>query len=110
MDLIGHDLEHVLQELPGRLSVSCCNELSNGELGSAVDANEQVELPFAGLHLRDIDVKEADGVALELLPLWLVTLNIWRTRNAVTLQAPMLRRSRQMRDRQLKGIEAIFQR
>uniref|UniRef100_A4WZ16 Uncharacterized protein n=1 Tax=Cereibacter sphaeroides (strain ATCC 17025 / ATH 2.4.3) TaxID=349102 RepID=A4WZ16_CERS5 len=66
MDLVGHDLEHVLEELPGSLSVSRCNELSNGELGRPVDADEQVELPFAGLHLRDIDVKEADGVGVIL--------------------------------------------
>jgi hypothetical protein len=35
--------------------------LSNGELGCPVDADEQIELPFTGLHLRDIDVEEADG-------------------------------------------------
>jgi len=49
----------VLEELPGSLSVSCCNELSDSKLGCPVDADEQIKLPFAGLYLRDIDVKEA---------------------------------------------------
>jgi hypothetical protein len=66
VDLVGYGLEHVLQELPGRLSVRCCNELSNGELGRPVDADEQVELSFGGLHLGDVDVEEPDGIAFEL--------------------------------------------
>ena len=40
VDLVGHRLEHVLEELPSRLSVSCSNELSDGELGRPVDADE----------------------------------------------------------------------
>ncbi|MBA3912050.1 MAG: hypothetical protein C0524_19755 [Rhodobacter sp.] len=44
MDLIGHGLEHVLEELPGGASVRCFNELGNGELGCPVDAHEEVEL------------------------------------------------------------------
>lgn len=61
MDLVGHHLEHVLEELPGRLSVSCRNELGNGELGSAVDADEEKELAFGRLHFGNVDVKEPDG-------------------------------------------------
>ncbi len=110
MDLVGHGFEHVLQELPGRLSVSCCDELSDGELGRPVDADEQVKFPFASLHLRDIDVKEADGVARELLPLGLVTLEIWQPRDAMSLQASMQRRTGQMRDRRLQGIKAVIER
>lgn len=91
VDLVGHHLEHVLEELPGRLSVSCCNQLSNGELGCPVDADEQIELPFTGLHLHDIDVEEADGVALEPLPLRLFTLDIRQTRDSMSLQASMQR-------------------
>ena len=43
-------------------------ELSESKLRSAVDGNEQVELPFFGAHLGDVDVEVADGVALERLP------------------------------------------
>lgn len=106
VDLIGHGLEHVLQELPGCLSVSSCNELSNDELRCPVDADEQVELALGGLHLGNVDMEEADGIAFELLSLGLVPFDIWQARDAVPLQAPMQRRPGQVRDRGLKGIEA----
>ncbi len=89
VDLTGHGLEHVLEELPGSLSVSCCNELSDGELAAAVDPDEEKELSLSGLHLGDVDVKEPDGVALELLPPGLVSLDIRQARNAMTLKAPV---------------------
>ncbi len=50
--------------------------MSDGELGRPVDADEQVELAFGGLHLSNIDVEEAYGVALELLALGLVTFHV----------------------------------
>ncbi len=81
MDLAGQGLKHGLKKLPGRLSVSRCNELSDCELGCPgdaheVDAHEEVELALGSLHLGNVDVEEPDGVALELLPLGLVTLDI----------------------------------
>ena len=54
MNLIGHDFEHVLHELPGGASVSRCNALRDGELGCPVDADEERELAFSGLHLSDV--------------------------------------------------------
>jgi len=110
VDPIGHGLEHVLEELPGCLSVSFCTEFNNGELGRPVDADEHVELAFGRLHFCDVDVKEADGVALELLPLGLVTLDIRQPRDAMALKTAMQRRPGQMRDRRLQGIEAIIKR
>jgi len=79
----------VLQELPGRLSVSRCNELGNREFGSSVNAYEQIELPFGGLHLSDIYVEEPDGIPLELLALGLVALDIRQSRDVMSLQAPV---------------------
>ena len=107
MDLVGHGLEHVLEELLGRLPVSRCNELGDRELGCPVDAHEEVELSLDGLHLGNVDVEEPDGVALELLALGLVTLDIRLARDAVTLQAAMQRRPCQMRDRGLQSVEAV---
>ena len=54
VDLIGHSLEHVLKELPGRLSVSRCNELSDGELGGSVNPHKEIELSFSRLHLGNV--------------------------------------------------------
>jgi hypothetical protein len=42
VDLIGYGFEHMLKELPGRLSVSGCNELSDGELGRSVNAHKEI--------------------------------------------------------------------
>jgi len=84
VDLIGHRLEHVLQELPSRLPVRLVDELGQGKLACAVDVDEQKQLALSGLHLGDVDVKEADGVALELLQLRLVALQIRQPGNAVS--------------------------
>ena len=91
VDLIWHGLEHVLQELPSRLPVCLLDQLGHGELARAVNADEQEELSFGSLNLGDVDMEEAYGVALELRPLRLVTLDIRQARDAVTLKAPMQR-------------------
>ena len=85
MDLVGHGFEHVLQELPGGLSVSIRNELSDSELGRPVDSDEEKELSLGGLHFGDVDVKEPDRVALELLPLGFVSRDIGKSRDAMPL-------------------------
>jgi hypothetical protein len=40
-------------------------QLGKGELGGAVDGNEEVELALLGPHLGDVDVEVADRVGLE---------------------------------------------
>ena len=62
---------------------------SKGELGGAVNGDEQRAFSFGGRDLRNVDVKEADGILLELLPFWLVSLHIWQTTNPMTLQTAM---------------------
>ena len=110
MDLIRHGVEHVLQKLPSRLSVRRSNELSHSELAGAIDANEQVELALSRLSLCDINMKESNRVALELLTPRLVPIDIRQAGDPVPLKASMQRRSCQMRDRRLQGIETIVKR
>src|SRR6185312_11842308 len=66
MDLIGHGLEEMAEEVArdpcGRLLV----QLDEGELRGAVDGDEQVELAFGRPDFGDVDVEEADRIALEL--------------------------------------------
>ncbi len=76
MDAIRHCFEQDLQELPGGLPVCLLDELGHGKLACAVNAHEYIELAFSGLDLGNVDMKEADGVALELLTLWFVTFHI----------------------------------
>jgi hypothetical protein len=40
VDPIGHGFEQMLEELPGRLSVRRCKELSDGEFGRSVNAHK----------------------------------------------------------------------
>ena len=92
VDPIGHGFQQMLEELPGRLSVGCFNELSDGEFGRAVNAHIEIELTFSRLHLGNVDMEEPDGVALELLSLRFVALDVRKTGDDVPLQAPMQRR------------------
>lgn len=64
VDFAGHGFDHVLQELPGCLSVRIVNELGYGRRARAVCANEHRELSVSSLHLRDDDMKESDRIAL----------------------------------------------
>ncbi len=57
-----------------------------------------------------MDVEEPDRVALEPLSLRFVPLDVRQAGNAMSLQAPVQRRPRQVRDRRLQGVEAIVQR
>ena len=79
VDLTGNGFEQMLEEFPGSLSISRFNKLSDRKLGSSVDADEEKKLSFSGLHLGNVEVEEADGVALEFLPLGLVALDIRQT-------------------------------
>ncbi len=75
MDVIWHGFEHVLQELPGCLSVSFFDQLGHSKLAGSVDAHEEIELAFGGLYLGDVDVKKADRILFEFRPLRLVALD-----------------------------------
>ena len=78
-------------------------QLDEGELGGAVDGDEQVELAFGGSHLGDVDMEVADRIGLELLLGGLVAFDLRQAADAVALQAAMQRRARQMRDRRPAG-------
>jgi hypothetical protein len=61
VNLIWHGFERVLQGLPGRLSVSCFHELSDGEFGRPIDADEEIEPSVSGMHLVNLDGKKPMG-------------------------------------------------
>ena len=85
VDLIGHGLQHVLQELSGGAPVSLFNKLGDGELARAVDADEEVKLALSGLHLCNINMKEPNRVAFELRAPRLVPLDIQQARDAFAI-------------------------
>jgi len=91
VDLVRHRFQQVFQEFPSRPPVSLVDQQRHRELTRAVDAYDQIELTFDGLHLGDIHVEEADPVALEALPLRLVAFHVRQTGDAMALQAAVQR-------------------
>ncbi len=73
-------------------------KLGHRELGRAIKGHEKVYLAFAGPHLGDVHVEEADRVDLELRFLWRVSLQIRQTRDVVALKTAMQGRARETRD------------
>jgi hypothetical protein len=66
-------------------------QLDEGELGRAVDRNQQGELALLGPQLGEVDVEVADGVALELGAPRLVAVCVGQARDAVALKAAVQR-------------------
>ncbi len=91
VDAIGDRLEQTFEEFPRSLAIRLIYELRDGKFAGPVNAHKEIELAFNRLHLGDIDMKEADGLTLELLPLWLVALDVRQARDAVPLKATMER-------------------
>jgi hypothetical protein len=89
VDPIGHAFQQMLEEIPGRRSVSRYNELSYGEFSRSVNFYKEIEFIFSRLQLGNVDMKQSDRLALELLALGLVALDISNTEDAMPLQTPM---------------------
>ena len=106
----GHGFQQVLEELPCGSPVGLVDQLGDRELARAINGDEQVELAFGGRHLGDIQVEEAEGIALEPLALRLAAFDIWQAGDTVSREAPMQRWPRQVRDRRLRCIEAVIKR
>ena len=107
---VGHGLDEMPEEIardpPRRSSM----ELDEGELGRAVDGDEQVEPPFRRVNLGQIDVEVAERVSLEARPLGFVAADLRQSADAVALQAAVQRRAGQVRDRGLQRVKAVVER
>jgi hypothetical protein len=114
VNLVGHGLEHALQKLPGGAPVRLFNELGYGELTRAIpsrafsmpcqatETDKEIELSLRRLDFSNINVEEANGVALELLAFRFVPLDFGQARDTMPLQgAAMQRRSRHASQRLL---------
>ena len=74
VDLVGDGRGEGPQEVGGDAAGGLLVQLDEGELGRAVDGHEEIELALLGPDLGDVDVEEADRVALELGLFGLVAL------------------------------------
>jgi len=107
---VWHGFEQRFKECDRGRPVSLVVELGEGELGGAVDRDEQVELAFLGSDLGNIDVEVADWVRLELLLCRLVAGHVGQPADAVALKAAMQGRARQVWDGGLQRVEAVIER
>jgi hypothetical protein len=74
-----------------------------------VDRDEQIQLALFRPHLRQVDVDVPERIRPELAT-WRWALQARQAADSVALEKPMQRGSREMRDRRLKGVEAIIER
>lgn len=110
VETVGNGLDEVLQK-PGGLQLSCLwVQFSEGKLAGAVDRHEQIQLPLGCLHFGNVDMEVADWIALEQLLYRLGAFDFRQPGHAMTLQAAMQRRSRQMWNCRLQGIKAVVER
>ena len=72
-------------------------QLDKGELARAVDSHEEVELALLGPDLGNVDVEEANRVALEPGARRLVPIGVRQPADAVALQAAMQARAGEVR-------------
>lgn len=109
-DRLRRRLKEVFMELPGRLTVGFLYQLHDCERTGAVDGYEEIDLTLFGPDLGNVDVEEANRVALELLSSWFVAFDIRETRHPMPLQTAMQVIAREMRHRRLQSVKTIIQR
>jgi hypothetical protein len=90
--------------------VGVLDQLHEDELGGPIDGHEQIELAFGGAYLGDIEMEEADGIAVELLSRRPIASHFRQTAHAMPLQASVQRRAGELRHRRLQGIQAVVKR
>ena len=91
-------------------STNCANAKNLDVLSNCSEENEETELAFGSAKLGNVDMKVADGIALQFLLAWFVSFHLQQQSYAAALQAAMQRRSHQVWDGQLQSIEAVIKR
>jgi hypothetical protein len=100
VDLVGYRPGEVTQEVAGYSPSGLLVQLDEGELGGAIDGHQQVEAPFLGANLGNVDVErggsdddpgdhrpaEPKRVALELALVRRVALEPGQLRDAMALE------------------------
>jgi hypothetical protein len=91
VDLVRHRGSESAKEVAGYSPGGLLVQLDEGELGRAINRDQEVEAPFLGTDLGDVDVEIAKRVALELALVGRVALDRRQLRDAVPLQAAVQR-------------------
>ena len=101
VNFIGHGLDQRSEEVGCYPLRGLFMHLDKGELGGAVDGDQELERALFGPHLGDIDMEVADRVGFELFAPGLVAIDLRQPGDPVPLQAAVQRRAGQLRDRGL---------
>lgn len=67
MDFVRHSYSKRTKEVSGDAPGCFLNQLGEGEFGRPINGHEEIKLAFRRMHLRNVNVKVADRIALELL-------------------------------------------
>ncbi len=110
VDAIRNGSDECFEEGSGRLHIGLFNEFDHSELRGPVDGHEEVELAFGRSHLSQIDMEEADRIAVELLPPGLVSLHLWQPADAMPFQTTVQRGASQLWNRGLQGVQTVIER
>ena len=89
LDLIGDGFDQGVEEGRRGYRVGSFDDLDKGELRCPVDRDVKIELSFSRADFRQIDMEEADRIALELLPGRPVALHIGQPTDPMTMQTAM---------------------
>lgn len=89
VDFVGDSGDQAQQEVFGGRCRRRLMQFDEGELRRSIDGDEHVQLALFGSNLGDVDMKEADGIGLELPADRLVSFDIRQAGNAMALQASM---------------------
>ncbi len=68
VNAIGHGFEMVFEEFPRRFATGLPYQLCHRELAGSIDSDKEMEFSLLRSELSDINVEEANWVALEFLP------------------------------------------
>jgi len=87
MDAIRNGFDERFEEGSGSSHVGLFDEFYHGELRGPVDGHEQIELALGRSYFSQVDMKEADRIAVELLPSGPVPFDLWQTADAMPFEA-----------------------
>jgi hypothetical protein len=110
VDAVRNGFDERFEEARGRLHIGLFNKFDHSELRGPVDGHEEVELAFGRSHLGQVDMEEADRIAVELLPPGLVSLHLWQPADAMPFQATVQRGACQRWNRGLQGVQTVIER
>jgi len=110
VDFVGNGLHQGAKEVGRDATGGFLVQLHESVFGRPIDRHEKVKPTFLGVHLGDVDVKEADRICLEPGSARLVTPGFGKPGDVVPLETSVQAGAPEMRNRRLQSIQTVVQR